>query len=269
MTGEPRYVYSLSSRPRVVVQNAVRSITSLLRTTDPDPDQITVFATPPVDEETLVTLRRLGVDVRQVDPVFPGGFRTHFGDGYAEYAEKWQLTEVEANTVVFLDCDTVVGRDLEDVIEGDFDLKARPIEAADTSRFEALFEREGRTPRGWYPNTGFLVFRDGYHRTVADDWRRYIESELDYYSEGYTKEQFALSLAASEATIEKMSRQEHVMEWRGELIHNGYVYHIANGDVDVSEELLNALDGRLPPWLRNAVGRRFPGVYDRVGDGGA
>ncbi|MEZ3115634.1 hypothetical protein RYH80_06855 [Halobaculum sp. MBLA0147] len=212
-------------------------------------------------------LEDLGVDVREVDPVFPGGFRTHVGDGHAEYAEKWRLTEVTADTVVFLDCDTVVARDLSEVVDGSFDLKARPLSATDPDRFEALFERDGRTPRSWYPNTGFLVFRDGYHRRVADDWRRYIEDDLHYYSEGYTKEQFALALASSEATVEKMTRREHVMEWRDELVADGYVYHLANGDVAVGQELLNAVDGHLPAVVRNAVGRQFPWLYDRIGYG--
>jgi hypothetical protein len=264
MAGDTRYVYSLSSRPRFVVQNAIRSIRSLCATTDVDPSDVVVFLTPPVDPSDVEQFREVGLDVREVEPVFADGFRTHLGDSFTEYAEKWRLTEVTADTVVFLDCDTVVLDDLSDVLEGEFDFKARPLDPADPERFVRLFDRRDLPRRDWYPNTGFMVFKNGYHREVSDDWRRYIREELSYYSEGFTKEQFALALATTDGEFTAMSKAEHVMEWFEEVTVDGYVHHLANADVSVAKELVNAVDGRLPDRWRNALGSRFPGLYDRT-----
>lgn len=264
MSTNTRYVYSLSSRPRFIVQNAIRSIRSLLATTGPNPSDVVLFLTPPVDPEDVEKFSDLGVKVRKVEPVFSEGFRTHLGDSFAEYAEKWHLTEIDAETVVFLDCDTVILDDLSEVIAGDFDFKARPLDAADPERFAQLFDQRGLSRRTWYPNTGFLVFKNGYHRDVRDDWRRFIREDLGYYSEGFTKEQFALSLATTNGEFSPMTPQEHVMEWRDEVAADGYVYHLANGDISIPQEVLNAIDGHLPVEWRNVLGLRLPQLYDRI-----
>lgn len=247
-----------------MVQNAIRSVRSLIQTTDPDPADIHLYFTPPVKEKDIDLFRQLGATAHRAQTRFPGGFRTRIGDAKAEYAEKWRLTNHNEDTVVFLDCDTVVLDDLNDVITGDFEFKARPIEAADPAKFRALCERFDRTPQDWYPNTGFLVFKHGTHQSLRDDWERFIRDVLPYYAEGYTKEQFALALAATECEFQPMTPNEHVMEWIGDTTPDGYVYHLANGDVDLVQELLNAVDGHLPTKIRTVIGERFPQLYDGI-----
>lgn len=258
------YVYSLSSEPRVIVQQTVRSIRTLLSTTNPDPKRIHLFFTPPVKDEDIKKFEQLGVTIHVEEPDFPGGFRTRLGDSRAEYAEKWKLTKVDADTVIFLDCDTVVLNDLSDVIEGDFAFKARPLNADDPERWRNVFDRYGESYRPWYPNTGFLVFKDRTHERIKDRWERYIRAEIPYYVEGYTKEQFALALATADCDFEAMTPEEHVMEWFGEVRTDGYLYHLANGDISILQELLNAIDGTLPAPIQDIFKSQVRGYYDAI-----
>jgi hypothetical protein len=257
-------VYSLSSEPRIIVQQAVHSIRTLLSTTDPDPENIHLFFTPPVRDEDIEKFEELGVTVHIEKPDFPGGFRTRLGDSRAEYAEKWKLTKVDANTVVFLDCDTVVLDDLTDVVEGDFEFKARPISVDDPERWRDVFDRYSESYRPWYPNTGFLVFKGRTHKHIKDRWERYVRAEIPYYVEGYTKEQFALALATANCDFEPMTSQEHVMEWLDEVRTDGYLYHLANGDISIRQEVLNTIDGTLPAQIQDIFKSKFRGYYDAI-----
>jgi len=259
-----RYVYSLSSEPRIIVQQAIRSVRTLLTTTKPDPANVNLFFTPPVHDDDVEVFEELGVTVRVKEPDFPGGFRTRLGDSRAEYAEKWKLTKIDAETVVFLDCDTVILDDLTDVVAGDFEFKARPLDANDPERWRAVFDRHGESYRPWYPNTGFLVFKNRTHERIKDRWERYIRAEIPYYVEGYTKEQFALALATVDCDFEPMTPREHVMEWLDETRIDGYLYHLADGDISVRQEVLNAIDGSLPAPVQDAFKSRFRGHYDAI-----
>jgi len=259
-----KYAYSLSSQPRIIVQQSIRSIRTLLRYTDPNPSDVHLFFTPPVEDEDIERFEKFGVTVHIEKPDFPGGFRTRLGDSRAEYAEKWKLTKIDADTVVFLDCDTVVLDDLSDVVEGDFDFKARPLDADDPKRWRRVFNQYGESYRPWYPNTGFLVFKNRTHERIKSRWNRYIRAEIPYYVEGYTKEQFALALATADYKFEPMTPQEHVMEWLDETRTDGYVYHLANGEISVRQEMLNAIDGSLPAPIQDVLKSRFRSHYDAI-----
>lgn len=258
------YIYSLSSEPRIIVQQAIRSIRTLLAHTNPNPANVHVFLTPPVRNEDQKRFEKLGVTVHIEEPDFPGGFRTRLGDSRAEYAEKWKLTKVDADTVVFLDCDTVVLDDLSHVVEGNFDFKARPLDANDPERWRRIFDQHDESYRPWYPNTGFLVFKNRTHERIKNRWERYIRSDIPYYVEGYTKEQFALALATADCEFEPMTPQEHVMEWLDETHTDGYLYHLANGNISIRQELLNAIDGSLPAPVQHVFKSRFRNYYDAI-----
>lgn len=257
------YVYSLSSYPTIVA-HGLRSIRSLLSTNNVEPSDIHVYFTPPVDASDITLFERLGVTVHERDTAFPGGFRTRLGSSKGGYAEKWWLTERDADTVVFLDCDTVIVDDLMDVVDGSFELKARPIDASDRDRFRSLFISAGQKPQDWYPNTGFLIFKNGLHKRIREDWKKFIQSELPYYSEGFTKEQYALALATSDCAFEPMTPDEHVMEWLGETPHNGYVHHLKDGKNSFGSMVLNSIDSRLPKNIKNYLINNFPVIYDEI-----
>lgn len=263
MPSSVAYVYSLSSYDKIV-RDAIRSVRSLLSTTDPDPSSVHIYFTPPIEEKHTSLFEHLGVTVHERDPAFPGGFRTRLGSPKAGYAEKWWLTECEADTAVFLDCDTIILGDLKEVIKGDYELKARRIDASDPQRYRQLFMSVDREPQEWYPNTGFLVFKNGLHRQIRNEWRKFIESEIPYYSEGFTKEQYALALATTDRAFEPMTPEEHVMEWLNETTTEGYVHHLADGGNDIRSRVLNSIDARFPIEAKNKIVNRIPSLYDGI-----
>lgn len=228
MESDVQIAYSLSSDGRLV-HDGIRSIRSLLHYVSPE--QITVFYTPPRQDGHVEAFRNLGVDLRLEENETEGFsvMPSAIGERHSkrQYAEKIKLTKLDADTVVFLDCDTFVAGNIFDVISGDFDFKARPdVLGVDDSEWPRLFERYDRTFVDWMPNAGFLVFKNGAHKEIAEDWRRFLEDDIDYTRRGmFLKEQTALALAVSEMRLTKMRPIEHIMEWTGEVASKGIVYH--------------------------------------------
>lgn len=246
------FVYSLSSEPypNHMVKDAVRSIMSLRNWVDPD--QIRVYYTPPRTDGDLETLRDLGVNVELVEnEVEP--FALNIIGEPVPYGEMWHLCKSEADTVVWVDNDTVVTRDIWEVVEGDFDFKARPEEdKSDDPGWYEMFERFGREPMDWRFNAGFLVFRNGLHREVKDEWKEFMESDMGYYDAPTMQDAHGLALCVSEYDCEKMTPQEHVMEWGDDPTANGYLYHYITG-YDAKSQVTSAVRRRIPEPVKKRI----------------
>lgn len=220
-----QYVYTLSSDGRLV-ENCIRSIHSL--TEQVPSEDVTVFYTPPVTDRDTEALRKLGVDLRIEENETTAFSIMDQRDDHEErnYAEKIKLCSVEADTVVFLDCDTQVAGDIESCVTGAGRFRARPDPLDVGDRWPELFERHDKPLLDWMPNAGFLVFKDGLHREIEDEWRRLVATDLNYSRMGLLpKEQVALALAVSKFDTGQLSPREHVIEWMDERRPDGVVYH--------------------------------------------
>lgn len=200
--------------------NLFHSVKTLLQYVNSE--DVIIFGTPPVRDEHLQNLRRLGVEVRKVKNQTESfeAFNTerHFG-------EKTHLCKIQDSPIIFLDCDTLIFDDITDVVSGDFDFKARPGSSM-IENWEKLFENNNESKIEWMPNTGFMIFKNEIHKEIGSKWRRYI-SELDYSNRNGVnhREQYALSLCLSEYDLEKMNEKEHVFEWFDSIPPEGTVYH--------------------------------------------
>lgn len=227
MSYDTRFVYTLSSRGRMV-QDGIRSVRSLLQFADPE--QITVFYTPPATDEDVETFRSLGLDVRREQPeTEPFSLMTSaYGQrqNQRHYGEKVKVGKVDAENVVFLDCDTFVARDPALCLDGDFDFKARPDPLGTNERWSRVFDKHGESELDWLPHSGVMAFKNGTHREIYEDWREYMTHELEFTKAGkYPKDETALALAVSGYDLEKMPKKEHVIERRNEHLAGGVVYH--------------------------------------------
>lgn len=215
-----KYVYTFSSRKTLPVA-LLHSIHSLRRYVNSE--DIIVFATPPVDDKHLEMLRSLNIDVREREHV-SNSFAA-FSERPSHYGDKALLTTVKSETVVFLDCDTLVfGNPDQLITESEF--RARK----DTANIKAedwlqLFAERDEPVLNWMPNCGVLVFDDGLHTRIAEKWRSYLDDELPNVHDVYHKEQYALALAVSGYRVEQMRPREHVMEWNNEIPADGIIYH--------------------------------------------
>ena len=155
------FVYTLSSRANMVSE-AIRSVKTLK--TYVEPEKINLFYTPPHDEYDERELKKLDVNLIKKENKTEG-FSIHSGDEQGHYGEKVNLCTIEAENVVFLDCDTLILEDIWKVIEGDYDFKARPGNSGiNEQKWTEMFEREGEEYMDWMPNAGFMIFKNNTHK---------------------------------------------------------------------------------------------------------
>lgn len=206
-----------------MVQQCLRSIATLKSYVEPE--QIKIFYTPPYDEEDEKALRETGAEIVKKENETKA-FNVSRSLPERHYGEKMNLCTVDAENVVFLDCDTVVGNDIWEVIEGDFEFKARPGNIEDKKEWLSTFNQAGETEMDWMPNAGFLIFKDSLHKKIRDKWVEYYKSDIKLDGKTNRHEQHALALAVSDRKTEKMDKQDHVLEWNNEKVADATVYHI-------------------------------------------
>ena len=196
---------------------SIKTLSRYVSTTD-----IIVFFTPPRDKLHIEKLEALGVDVRKKQN------RTEefvAFDNPQNYGEKTWISTVEDSEVVFLDCDTFVLGDIKQVLEGDFEFKAREDEKVHQPEWTEMFNRFDEAYMDWMPNAGFIVFKNNLHQRIGDKWTEYIQKDLGYSHDFNHKEQYALALSVGDARTQKMDSTEHAMFWYDEFPSNGVVYH--------------------------------------------
>lgn len=220
------FAYTLSSKYNMVSQ-AYRSIKSLQDYVDSE--DIIVYFTPPRRNQDIETLESLGVEVRKEENRTEAFEPRLFGESRA-FGEKISLCEIDSENLVVLDCDLIITGDIWDILEGDFDFKARPDDAGfDEDQWKSIFEKRGLAPLSWQPNIGFMVFKNNMHHKVQEAWFEYLHENIDYFYRGMQhKDAVSLSLGLSEkdAEIESMTRKEHWMEWTDKPIEDTYVHHL-------------------------------------------
>ncbi len=239
------FAYTLSSR-KLMVQQAIRSIKTLKNYVEPE--KINVFYTPPYDEHDEKELEKLGVNLIKEENETEG-FSIGSVEEKGHYGEKAKLCGLEAENVVFLDCDTVVLEDIWKVIEGDFDFKARPgSESQETEEWRKMFEKRDEEYMGWMPNAGLLILKNNTHKEIGEKWLEYINSQIEYQvSDINHHEQYALALTISDYNLEKMTEDEYVMEWADKPNASGTVHHyITPNRQTFLEHLITSANRNLP-----------------------
>jgi len=216
------FVYTLSSRNKMV-QQTLRSIATLKHYVPEN--QIKIYYTPPYNKEDEKALEETGAQVIKKENQTEA-FNVSRSLPERNYGEKINLCSLEEENVVFLDCDTIIGNNIWDLLEGDFEFSAR---FEHFENWEELFEKHNEDYIEGMPNAGFLIFKNNFHKKIKDNWTEYVKKDLDFQlGKLRHDEQYALALAISSANanIHRMSEKHHVLEYRGEKIPNGYVYHV-------------------------------------------
>lgn len=242
------FAYTLSSR-KGMVQQCLRSIATLKQHVESD--QIKIFYTPPYDEKDEQALEATGAEIIKKENQTEA-FNVSRSLPESHYGEKINLCNIDSENVVFLDCDTIVGNDIWEVLEGDFEFKARPevyfTKEEDEDWYE-LFEERDEEFHSWMPNAGFLIFKNGFHKEIKDKWMKYTKEDLDFQiGKVQHDEQYALALAVSGEDIEEMDEKDHVFEYRGEKTADAYVYHVDHAAGSNMINLVKNYAKRLRKW---------------------
>jgi hypothetical protein len=240
------FAYTLSSRKKMV-QQCLRSIATLKQ--HADSAQIKIYYTPPYNEEDEEALRATGAEIVKKENQTEA-FNVSRSLPESHYGEKINLCNIDSENVVFLDCDTVVGNNIWEVIEGDFEFKARPAHRFnDDESWKNMFDKRERPYLDWMPNAGFLVFKDKAHKKIQDDWARLVGEDLDFQMGKVNHhEQYALALAVSDLKIHEMEKKDHVLEYRGEKVPDAYVYHVDHAAGSNMINLVKNYAKRLKKW---------------------
>ena len=137
---------------------------------------------------------------------------------------------MESENAIFFDCDTLVFNNPYSLIEGNFDIKARPSTyQPPTSQWKNMFDFFNQQYIDWMPNAGVLVFKNGSHKRIQQKWKKYLSKDLmRFFPDKGTmrlKDQWSLALAISDLNVHKMTKKEHLIEWDEGIQSDATVYH--------------------------------------------
>ena len=197
------------------------------------PKDIIVFYTPPINKEHFDKLKKQGYQV-YIKPKPKVGIR---------YAAKNYLCDIETEDLFFLDCDTIINKNILDLLEEkEYLFAARPAARPETAYYHKNFKREiwnqtfeqlGLETLPMF-NSGFLIFRKNLHNRIKEDWMKYLKmylsGDLGFPAGKRCTNQYALTLAISK-NVKKhdiwiLGPECHAFEWDRDG-RDAHVYHRA------------------------------------------
>ena len=202
------------------ILKSLRSLSSFV-----DKQKIFVFYTPPRTQKTERKLKHYATIIKAENTTKPFIFDPVIGLG--NYGEKIHLCEMHASSVIFLDCDTIIKKDVTELLEGRFDFSGRMgrNKEIDWELWKSYCAQHKKPMRGIF-NTGFMIFKNYLHRKIRKEWMRFIEADIPrIHPYTYTKEEYALSLALPLKNVRFMTEREHFMAWQDKTAIDPYVIH--------------------------------------------
>lgn len=157
------------------------------------------------------------------------------GKGYW-YLNKTYLCNSEAETVIFLDTDTMVLRPIEEIYRSrEEDIIARYAPGVYTQYWSSEEWKKKYKHFGCseypYLSCGFTVFQNGSHRKIRGSWieiaERILKGEVDEQTTRFA-EQEAMSIASciEGLSLGLMEPHHHAYAMNGEDHEGAYVYHL-------------------------------------------
>jgi len=216
---ELKIIYSVSD-VRDLIRDTINSIMSLRRYFEKE--DIIIYYTPPRSKKNYAKLSKLGTVIKERN--ITDEFRII--KGYGRFGEKFHALFVDSPNIIFLDSDTIINKDLFQLLWGSFDFSGRIAPSfldININDWNKMFIERGKTPIPMI-NTGFMIFKNHTHNIIADEVLEYMSSDLtNPFPISNLKDQYALSLAVTGKKIRWMDNTIHAFLWKNEL--DGYVVH--------------------------------------------
>lgn len=150
---------------------------------------------------------------------------------------KAHICDIGSDSIVFLDTDTLVLESMDEMLDTQkADVVARRATtptldswARTKPRWKAYLEDHGASVYMPPLNAGLLVFRNGIHRRIKQDWLELMHSAYEgaiFGNENHAA-QWALppALGRQGARFQLLDRSEHAFAWEGDSSENAVVYH--------------------------------------------
>jgi hypothetical protein len=133
-------------------------------------DNIVVFYTPPCSQHNYNIFNKYAIVKKEDNLTQPFKYMT--GRPASRYGEIiGHLGDISSPNVFILDCDTIVKKDIRELLDGDFDVAYRVATAwknIDKQKWNSLFKEYNKTPIP-VPNKGFMVFKNNTHKKIIND----------------------------------------------------------------------------------------------------
>lgn len=216
--------YSVSDKGKMAEEliHSLKSINPFINR-----DNVIIFYTPPYSQHNYNIFNKYAI-VKRVDNVtLP--FKYMSGTSPSRYGEiMGHLGKISSPNVFILDCDTIIKKNLQDLLEGNFDVAYRVSSSWNNvykQKWEKLFTEHDKTSIP-VPNKGFIVFKNNTHKKISKDFMEYIKKDLPHVSPyTYQKDQYAIALALSDYKIRLWDKHTHAFEWLSENNIDTYVLH--------------------------------------------
>jgi len=223
------------------IQKSLKSLSSFV-----SKQNIFIFYTPPRTRKTERKLEKYATIIKAKNITPPFIFDSVIGLG--NYGEKIHLCEMDTSSVIFLDCDTIIKKDITELLQGNFNFSGRMgrNREIDWNVWKSYCKKNNKPMRGIF-NTGFMIFKNYLHHKIKEEWKKFIEADIPrIHPYTYTKEEYALSLVLPHENIKFMTEKEHAFAWQGEIKTDTFVLH------GYPKTRLRRLRSRLP-WLRRKI----------------
>ena len=241
---------------RAQLINSLKSLNRFM-----EPEDIIVIVNPPSKSKSITHLN--------------GKLCTIYdGDGFYEslqlpnYKYKIELCEIDCDNLIFLDTDTIIMKDITELIDGNYDFSAKeePCRAYkgikkptwNDSFWKGTLKELGKPEYSIPYNDGFMIFKHRLHMKIHNDWIMYYKY---YHNKVWNSpntvddmhhNEFALSLAVAGYKIKPMDN-EHWFGWRGQRYQHKddiYVVHVGTNKRGLSGYMDN-LRIIFPEGLKN------------------
>ena len=212
-------------------------------------------------ETSLISLNKF-VDKDNIQMIFnpcsPSEKKIHKFNKYGQviigddYYQKLKLNnlkfkieplDTKSENLIFLDVDTVIKKDITDLLNDDYDFYGRPepFFTDHTSRYVqnlkwyednwlSLLNKYGCPKNAVAYNSGFIIFKNRTHnkirKQVEEIFKLLYEKKHPYPHSGYPFhcDEFAISISTSPYNCKLMTKDEHLFAWK-EAPCDSYVIH--------------------------------------------
>lgn len=226
--GDSTIFYCISDKGSMIPL-LIRSLQGLSRFRDRD--DILVWITPPhgpknLYEKNIGKYAKLDFKKNITEPFWANK------NVSGRWGEIFQTCFVPYNNVIYIDHDTMIFRDLFELLDGDYDVSFRVAGTFyshyDPSAWTDYFKAWGKTPIPM-PNGGFVIFKNKTHEKIRKQVLE-VFNDLNIVQglNGWcNKDEIALAVASSGLKIRWMDKQTHCFRWKFEVpfMNPPYVIH--------------------------------------------
>ena len=192
-----------------------------------DRKNIVVFYTPPRSQKNYNIFNKYAI-VKEVDDETPP-FKYLKRSPASRYGEViGHFEKVSSPNLFIFDCDTIIKKDIKELLDGDFDVAYRPAtmyKYVDKAKWEKLCSEYNKKPIP-IPNKGFMIFKNNTHKKIRNECLNFMSKDLpEIFPKYYQKDQYSLALVLSGYKIKFLDKRAHAYHWISEFNTETYVLH--------------------------------------------